>query len=53
MEVTLSIWEGMPHVFQSSLGHFLAAEQSVDAIGAFLRQRLTDVSPSNNTPSEA
>lgn len=53
VEVTLSIWEGMPHVFQSSLGHFLAAEQSVDAIGAFLRQRLTDVSPSNNTPSEA
>ncbi|MEZ2331353.1 alpha/beta hydrolase [Mesorhizobium sp. RCC_202] len=53
VEVTLSIWEGMPHVFQSSLGHFLAAEQSVDAIGAFLRQRLIDVSPSNSTPSEA
>ena len=53
IEVTLSIWEGMPHVFQSSLGHVLAASHSVDAIGAFLRQRLTDVSPSNNTPSEA
>ena len=53
VEVTLSVWEGMPHVFQSSLGRFLAAEQSVDAIGDFLRQRLTDASPSISTPSEA
>jgi acetyl esterase/lipase len=52
VEVTLSVWEGMPHVFQSSLGRFLAAEQSVDAIGDFLRQRLDaladDVIPSNS-----
>lgn len=40
VDVTLSIWEGMPHVFQSSLGQFLAAEQSVNAISDFLRQRL-------------
>jgi acetyl esterase/lipase len=40
VHVTLSIWEGMPHVFQSSLGQFLAAERSVTAIGDFLRQRL-------------
>jgi len=53
VEVTLSVWEGMPHVFQSSLGQFLAAEQSVDAIGDFLRQRLTDASSSISTPSEA
>jgi acetyl esterase/lipase len=53
VEVTLSVWEGMPHVFQSSLGRFLAAEQSVDAIGDFLRQRLIDFSPSISTPSEA
>ncbi|MEI9422087.1 alpha/beta hydrolase [Mesorhizobium sp. Cs1299R1N1] len=53
VEVTLSVWHGMPHVFQSSLGNFLAAEQSVDAIGAFLRQQLTDVFPSISTPSEA
>lgn len=39
-EVTLSVWTGMPHVFQSGLGHFLAAEQSIDAIGAFLHDRL-------------
>jgi acetyl esterase/lipase len=53
VEVTLSVWEGMPHVFQSSIGRFLAAERSVDAIGAFLRQRLIDASPSIATPSEA
>lgn len=53
VEVTLSVWEGMPHVFQSSLGHFLAAERSVDAISNFLRQRLIDASPSISTRSEA
>jgi len=30
----------MPHVFQSSIGQLLAAEQSVDAIAVFLRQQL-------------
>ncbi len=39
-DVTLSIWRGMPHVFQSSLGHYRAAEQSLNAMGEFLRQRL-------------
>ncbi|MET3896302.1 monoterpene epsilon-lactone hydrolase [Devosia sp. UYZn731] len=47
VEVTLSIWEGMAHVFQSSLGQFVAAEQSVNAIGEFLRQRL-DAAVSTN-----
>ncbi len=40
LEITLAVWESMPHVFQSSLGQFLAAEQSLNAIGDFLRQRL-------------
>ncbi|MEI9425689.1 alpha/beta hydrolase [Mesorhizobium sp. Cs1299R1N1] len=55
VEVTLSVWEGMPHVFQSSIGRFRAAEHSVDAIGDFLRQRLIDASPSitPTPPSEA
>jgi acetyl esterase/lipase len=39
-DVTLSIWKGMPHVFQSALGRFRAAEQSMNEIGDFLRQRL-------------
>jgi acetyl esterase/lipase len=38
--VSLSVWAGMPHVFQSSLGRLSAAERSLDAIGAFLSQRL-------------
>jgi monoterpene epsilon-lactone hydrolase len=52
VEITLSVWEGMPHVFQSSLGRFLAAEPSVNAIGDFLRQRLIDASTFITTPSE-
>lgn len=39
-DVTLAVWTGMPHVFQSGLGRFLAADQSMNAIGEFLRQRL-------------
>ena len=53
VQVTLSVWEGMPHVFQSSIGRFLAAEQSLDAIGDFLHRRLIDTSPSISTSSEA
>jgi acetyl esterase/lipase len=50
-EISLSVWEGMPHVFQSSLGQFFAAERSLDAIGDFLRQRLIDASLSIRTAS--
>jgi monoterpene epsilon-lactone hydrolase len=39
-EIELSIWEGMPHVFQSSLGGFAAAEHSLEAIATFLRKCL-------------
>jgi epsilon-lactone hydrolase len=53
VEVTLSVWEGMPHVFQSSLGRFLAAEHSVNAIGDFLRQRLIDTASPSTDPSGA
>ncbi|QND16964.1 alpha/beta hydrolase (plasmid) [Rhizobium leguminosarum bv. trifolii] len=40
VEITPSVWEGMAHVFQSSLGQSRAAEKSVNAIAEFLRQRL-------------
>lgn len=50
VDVSLSIWTGMPHVFQSSLGHLKAAERSLDAIGAFLSNRL-DVPLNVRTPS--
>mgnify|MGYP001286115214 CR=1 FL=1 len=32
VDVTLAIWEGMPHVFQSSLGRFLTAEHAVNVM---------------------
>ncbi len=42
----------MAHVFQSSLGSFLAAERSVSAMGEFLHRRLNaladDAVPSNS-----
>ncbi len=47
VDVTLSVWGGMPHVFQSSLDRFLAAEKSVNAIGEFLRQGLIDAAHSS------
>jgi acetyl esterase/lipase len=40
VDVSLSVWAGMPHVFQSSLGHIMAASLSLDAIGAFLTGHL-------------
>lgn len=40
VDVSLSIWAGMPHVFQSSLGQLVCAGRSLDAIGAFLARRL-------------
>ncbi|MEO6609231.1 MAG: alpha/beta hydrolase [Aestuariivirga sp.] len=49
VNVHLSIWTGMPHVFQSSLGHLKAADQSLDAIGAFLLSRL-DAATDNSIP---
>jgi epsilon-lactone hydrolase len=49
VDVSLSIWAGMPHVFQSSLGHILAAGRSLDAIGAFLSGRLD--APADDTSS--
>lgn len=36
VDVTLAIWAGMPHVFPSRVGHLRAADQALDAIGAFL-----------------
>jgi len=40
VDVSLSIWTGMPHVFQSNPGQLVAAGQSLDAIGAFLAGHL-------------
>jgi acetyl esterase/lipase len=50
VDVSLSVWAGMPHVFQSSLGHLRTARRSLDAIGAFLSSRL-DIPASDVLPS--
>jgi epsilon-lactone hydrolase len=38
--VSVHVWKGMPHVFQTGLGRFVAAERSMDGIGDFLREHL-------------
>lgn len=40
VSVSLNVWKGMPHVFQTGLGRFIAAEESLKAIGSFLREHL-------------
>jgi acetyl esterase/lipase len=38
--VTLAIWAGMPHTFQSAVGKLRAAGESLEAAGRFLAARL-------------
>jgi monoterpene epsilon-lactone hydrolase len=40
VDVALHSWEGMPHVFPSTVGTLKAATQALDLIGTFLRERL-------------
>jgi acetyl esterase/lipase len=40
VDATAHVWEGMPHVFPSSLGALDAADQAFDVMAGFLRQRL-------------
>jgi acetyl esterase/lipase len=40
VDVALDIWMGMPHGFVTGIGQFDAARQSLNAIGAFLTERL-------------
>jgi epsilon-lactone hydrolase len=40
VDAAVHVWEGMPHVFQSNIGKLSAADQSLELIGNFLRQRL-------------
>jgi epsilon-lactone hydrolase len=41
-DVEAHVWEGLTHVFPSSLGMLEAAEQALDSIGTFLRKHLQD-----------
>jgi epsilon-lactone hydrolase len=40
--VDVHVWDGMTHVFPSSLGTLEAAEHALDTIGAFLRTQMKD-----------
>jgi monoterpene epsilon-lactone hydrolase len=40
VDAELDVWMGMPHGFVTGIGQFEAARQSLDAIGAFLTERL-------------
>jgi len=40
VDATLDVWMGMAHGFTNAVGRMHAADQTLDAIGAFLRERL-------------
>lgn len=40
VDAQLDVWMGMPHGFVTAVGEFDAARQALDAIGAFLTERL-------------
>jgi acetyl esterase/lipase len=41
VDAKLDVWLGMPHGFVGSVGSLSAANQALDASGAFLREHLT------------
>jgi monoterpene epsilon-lactone hydrolase len=40
VDARLDVWMGMPHGFPASIGRLKAAAQALDAVGAFLTERL-------------
>ncbi len=40
VDARVDIWQGLPHVFPSSVGRLKAADQALDAIGTFLSETL-------------
>jgi acetyl esterase/lipase len=40
VDATVHIWEGMPHVFPTSVGTLEAAEQALETMGGFLKEKL-------------
>lgn len=46
VDARLDVWMGMPHGFPANIGRLKAAAQALDAVGAFLADRLqTQTSP--------
>ena len=40
VDARVDVWMGMPHGFHTNVGRLKAAAESLDAIGAFLGERL-------------
>jgi monoterpene epsilon-lactone hydrolase len=40
VDVRLDIWDGMPHVFLTSVGQLRAADEALSVVGAFLAEHL-------------
>jgi epsilon-lactone hydrolase len=40
VDVTLHVWEGMPHVFESNVGKLAASGEALDLIGGFITKHL-------------
>jgi len=40
VDALLDVWMGMPHGFPASIGKLKAAARALDAVGAFLTERL-------------
>ena len=43
VDATLDVWMGMAHGFTNAVGRMYTADQALDAIGAFLKERLAGV----------
>lgn len=50
VDARVGVWEGMLHVFPSSIGQLNAAAQALDEIGLFLTERLAASDPEHPTP---
>ena len=40
VDARVDVWQGMPHVFLSAAGQLAAADEALEAVGTFLRERL-------------
>jgi acetyl esterase/lipase len=40
VDAALHVWEGMTHVFPSNVGKLIAADQALDTVADFLRERI-------------
>jgi acetyl esterase/lipase len=51
VDARLDIWAGMPHGFANSVGTLEAAAQALEAVGAFLAEKLVALSVQGQSKS--